>query len=170
MYATSHLQTHHQLVPCRPTVEQVSVGKFFSTFGQDRNTKEQVLGKGSWKLKDWPPSAKFKHEFPELYEDFNCAVPAPDYTTREGILNLGSCYPAGVLQPNLGPKMYNAWPSSEVAGGHGMTWLHMDIANMVNIMLYAAPSTGNDVAEEHQPGVAAWDIFELKTPTRFELF
>ncbi|TKY89675.1 hypothetical protein EX895_001460 [Sporisorium graminicola] len=150
--------------------QQVSVGEFFSTFGQDRDTKEEVLGKGSWKLKDWPPSAEFKHELPELYEDFNRAVPAPEYTTREGILNLGSCYPAGVIQPDLGPKMYNAWPSSEANGGHGTTRLHMDIADAVNIMLYAAPPTGDDVADEHRPGVAVWDIFRAEDAETLRAF
>ncbi|CBQ68647.1 conserved hypothetical protein [Sporisorium reilianum SRZ2] len=153
-----------------PQEQQVSVGEFFSTFGQDRNVKEDVLGKGSWKLKDWPPTAEFKHEFPELYEDFNRAVPAPEYTTREGILNLGSCYPAGVIQPDLGPKMYNAWPSSEAKGEHGTTRLHMDIADAVNIMLYAAPLTGDDVAEEHRAGVAAWDIFRAEDADTLRAF
>ncbi|CDS00276.1 uncharacterized protein SPSC_05339 [Sporisorium scitamineum] len=155
-----------------PTEAEVSVGEFFSTFGRDRDTKEGVLGKGSWKLKDWPPLAEFKHEFPELYEDFNRAVPAPEYTTREGILNLGSCYPAGVIQPDLGPKMYNAWPSSEANGGHGTTRLHMDIADAVNIMLYAAPLTGDDddVAEQHRPGVAAWDIFRAEDADTLRAF
>ncbi|SPO29414.1 uncharacterized protein UTRI_04860_B [Ustilago trichophora] len=153
-----------------PAVEQVSVGEFFSTFGQDLSAKEQMLGKGSWKLKDWPPSAEFKHEFPELYEDFNRAVPAPEYTTREGILNLGSCYPAGVIQPDLGPKMYNAWPASEGVRGQGTTRLHMDIADAVNIMLYAAPPTGDDVPEEHKPGVAAWDIFRAEDADTLRAF
>ncbi|KAJ9474210.1 hypothetical protein PHBOTO_004286 [Pseudozyma hubeiensis] len=153
-----------------PQTEQVSVGEFFSTFGQDTDTKQQVLGKASWKLKDWPPSAEFKHEFPELYQDFNRAVPAPEYTTREGILNLGSCYPAGVIQPDLGPKMYNAWPASEAVRGQGTTRLHMDIADAVNIMLYAAPLAGEDVAEEHRPGVAAWDIFRAEDADALRAF
>lgn len=153
-----------------PQTEQVSVGEFFSTFGQDTETKQQVLGKGSWKLKDWPPSAEFKHEFPELYQDFNRAVPAPEYTTREGVLNLGSCYPAGVIQPDLGPKMYNAWPASEAVRGQGTTRLHMDIADAVNIMLYAAPLAGEDVAEEHRPGVAAWDIFRAEDADTLRAF
>ena len=153
-----------------PAIEQVSVGEFFSTFGQDRNAKEQVLGQGSWKLKDWPPSAEFKHEFPELYEDFNRAVPAPEYTTREGVLNLGSCYPTGVIQPDLGPKMYNAWPCSEGVGGHGTTRLHMDMADAVNIMLYAAPPMNDDVPEEHKAGVAAWDIFRAEDADTLRAF
>ncbi|KAJ1023199.1 hypothetical protein NDA16_003352 [Ustilago loliicola] len=153
-----------------PIVKEVYVGEFFTTFGKDRQTKEQVLGPGSWKLKDWPPSAEFKAEFPELYQDFNRAVPAPEYTTREGVLNLASCYPTGVIQPDLGPKMYNAWPASEGKGGNGTTRLHMDIADAVNIMLYAASPTGQDVPEEHQPGVAAWDIFRAEDADTLRIF
>ncbi|KAF6767664.1 JmjC [Kalmanozyma brasiliensis GHG001] len=153
-----------------PEIKEVSVGDFFSTFGQDLEQKEQVLGQGSWKLKDWPPSAEFKHEFPELYEDFNLAVPAPEYTTREGVLNLGSCYPIGVIQPDLGPKMYNAWPASEGPRGQGTTRLHMDIADAVNIMLYAAPPVGDDIPEEHRPGVAAWDIFRASDADALRAF
>ncbi|SOV02915.1 uncharacterized protein UDID_13435 [Ustilago sp. UG-2017a] len=153
-----------------PVVNEVSVGEFFSTFGKDRETKQQVLGSGSWKLKDWPPSAEFKAEFPELYEDFNRAVPAPEYTTREGVLNLGSCYPTGVIQPDLGPKMYNAWPASEGQGGNGTTRLHMDIADAVNIMLYASLPNGDDVPEQHQPGVAAWDIFRAEDADTLRTF
>ncbi|PWY97505.1 hypothetical protein BCV70DRAFT_147026, partial [Testicularia cyperi] len=146
-----------------PVPKQVCVGAFFQTFGTSREEREDRLGKGSWKLKDWPPSAEFKEEFPELYEDFNRAVPAPIYTTREGALNLGSYYPPGVMQPDLGPKMYNAWPASEARGGHGTTRLHMDMADAVNIMLYAAPPPDrDDLPEEHRSGVAAWDIFRAE--------
>lgn len=153
-----------------PAVEQVSVGEFFSTFGQDRAVKDEILGKGSWKLKDWPPSAEFKQEFPELYEDFNLVVPAPEYTTREGVLNLASCYPTGVIQPDLGPKMYNAWPAGEGVGGQGTTRLHMDIADAVNIMLYAVPPQGDDVPDEHKAGVAAWDIFRAEDADTLRAF
>jgi lysine-specific demethylase 3 len=150
--------------------KQVSVGDFFATFGQDDTSKQAALGRGHWKLKDWPPSAEFKAEFPELYDDFNRVVPAPDYTTREGVLNLGSCYPTGVIQPDLGPKMYNAWPGSEAPGGNGTTRLHMDIADAVNIMLHASPPTGDDVPEEHRPGVAAWDIFRAQDADKLRAF
>lgn len=153
-----------------PPQQEVSVSTFFATFGQDDAAKESVLGQGSWKLKDWPPSADFKAEFPELYNDFNRAVPAPEYTTREGVLNLGSCYPTGVIQPDLGPKMYNAWRSSEGVDGSGSTRLHMDIADAVNIMLYASPPTGEDVPEEHRPGVAAWDIFRAEDADSLRAF
>lgn len=151
-------------------LKQVSVGDFFATFGQDDTTKRAALGRGHWKLKDWPPSAEFKAEFPELYDDFNRVVPAPDYTTREGVLNLGSCYPTGVIQPDLGPKMYNAWPGSEAPGGNGTTRLHMDIADAVNIMLHASPPTGEDVPDEHRPGVAAWDIFRADDADKLRAF
>ncbi|EPQ31537.1 uncharacterized protein PFL1_00870 [Pseudozyma flocculosa PF-1] len=135
------------------------VKTFFRTFGTSAEERKEMLGEGSWKLKDWPPSADFKETFPELYDDFNRAVPVPDYTRRDGVLNLGSYYPRNVIQPDLGPKMYNAWPSDEGPGSRGTTRLHMDMADAVNIMLHASPPKGVDVPEELRPGVAAWDIF-----------
>jgi len=48
--------------------------------------------------------------------------------------------------------MYNAFASEEGDGGFGSTRLHMDMADAVNIMLYAVDDHG-------QEGVAAWDIF-----------
>ncbi|KAN0061482.1 hypothetical protein ACQY0O_006329 [Thecaphora frezii] len=147
-----------------------SVERFFKTFGTGQDERRREFGKGTWKLKDWPPSSDFKAIFPELYDDFNRAVPVPDYTRRDGVMNLGSCYPAGVIQPDLGPKMYNAWPSSEAPGGKGTTRLHMDMADAVNIMLYAEPPKEADLPEEHKPGVAAWDIFRAEDADKVRQF
>jgi lysine-specific demethylase 3 len=74
--------------------------------------------------------------FPELFEDFSKAVPVPNYTRRDGVLNIASHFPTGVIAPDLGnfvwmiklinthgiigPKMYNAFESSENAGGFGV--------------------------------------------------
>ncbi len=66
--------------------------------------------------------------------------------------------------------MYNAWPGSEAPGGNGTTRLHMDIADAVNIMLHASPPTGDDVPEEHRPGVAAWDIFRAQDADKLRAF
>ncbi|KAI3488368.1 hypothetical protein L1887_47612 [Cichorium endivia] len=77
---------------------------------------------------------------------------------------------AELKQPDLGPKMYNAWPGSEAPGGNGTTRLHMDIADAVNIMLHASPPTGDDVPEEHRPGVAAWDIFRAQDADKLRAF
>lgn len=49
--------------------------------------------------------------------------------------------------------MYNAFASSELKGGKGSTRLHMDMADAVNIMLYAS------LRPDGGPGSAVWDIF-----------
>jgi JmjC domain, hydroxylase len=49
--------------------------------------------------------------------------------------------------------MYNAFESYEGAGGKGSTRLHMDMADAVNVMNYAAPR------KDGSPGYAAWNIF-----------
>jgi len=40
--------------------------------------------------------------FPELFEDFSKAVPVPNYTRRDGVLNIASHFPTGVMAPDLG--------------------------------------------------------------------
>ncbi|KAG8713118.1 hypothetical protein FRC11_013230 [Ceratobasidium sp. 423] len=105
---------------------------------------------------DWPAQADFKDDFPKLYDDFMRALPVPNYTRRDGILNLASHFATNAIAPDLGPKMYNAFTSSEGPGGQGSTRLHMDMADAVNIMMYASESP------DGSPGVAAWDIFRAR--------
>jgi len=102
--------------------------------------------------------------FPELFEDFSTAVPVPNYTRRDGVLNIASHFPTGVIAPDLGPKMYNAFESSENAGSFGSTRLHMDMADAVNIMLYASRRK-ND-----QEGFALWNIFHADDATKIREF
>jgi lysine-specific demethylase 3 len=60
--------------------------------------------------------------------------------------------------------MYNAFESSEDPGGNGTTRLHMDMADAVNIMLYAAPR------QDGSPGCAAWDIFRAEDAGKIREF
>lgn len=53
-------------------------------------------------MQDWPPSSDFKSAFPELYEDFNNAVPAPSYTRGNGAFNIASHFPRSWVGPDLG--------------------------------------------------------------------
>ena len=46
------------------------------------------------------------------------ALPLPDYTRRDGKLNLTSSLPDFFVKPDLGPKMYNAY--GELTGGWGL--------------------------------------------------
>ncbi|KAJ7505040.1 hypothetical protein B0H11DRAFT_1905114 [Mycena galericulata] len=134
-----------EVVDCESgQVQETTVKSFFRSF--DRENRKDCL-----KLKDWPPSSEFKTTFPELYEDFSQAVPMPNYVRRDGVLNIASHFPINAVCPDLGPKMYNA--HANLSGDHGSTRLHMDMADALNILLYATDRGPDEV------GCAAWDIF-----------
>ena len=44
------------------------------------------------KLKDWPTGDDFRDKLPRQYKDLAVAKPIPDYTKRDGILNVASRY------------------------------------------------------------------------------
>lgn len=41
-------------------------------------------------------------------------IPLPEYTRRDGKLNLASRLPNYFVRPDLGPKMYNAYGKEEM--------------------------------------------------------
>ncbi|PVG00557.1 hypothetical protein CPB86DRAFT_871842 [Serendipita vermifera] len=123
-----------------------NVADFFQRFGQYDSRDKKIL-----KLKDWPPTADFKTTFPTLFDDFQAAVPAPEYTRRDGFYNISAHFPLDTVAPDMGPKMYNALASRE--DGKGSTRLHMDMADAVNIMLYS------ETLPNGQEGSAVWDIY-----------
>ena len=51
------------------------------------------------------------------------ALPLPDYTQREGKLNLAASLPNFFVKPDLGPKMYNAYGEC-VWHGSGLAVIH----------------------------------------------
>ena len=61
------------------------------------------------KLKDWPPSDDFSDLLPNHFHDLMDALPLPEYTRRDGYLNLASRLPDFLVKPDLGPKMYIAY-------------------------------------------------------------
>lgn len=65
------------------------------------------------KLKDWPPAEDFSEILPEHFDDLMNNLPLPEYTRRDGVLNLSSRLPDFFVKPDLGPKMYNAYGESE---------------------------------------------------------
>jgi lysine-specific demethylase 3 len=84
-------------------IRETSVGGFFEQF----KDPEQRSKKGVWKLKvsslahellnskqadsqDWPSTNDFQSAYPDLYNDFCDSLPVPDFTRREGVLNLYS--------------------------------------------------------------------------------
>jgi lysine-specific demethylase 3 len=60
--------------------------------------------------------------------------------------------------------MYTLKESSEAPGGKGSTRLHMDMADAVNIMLYAAPR------KDGGSGCAVWDIFRTEDANKIRSF
>lgn len=94
------------------------------------------------KLKDWPPGDDFSELLPSRFQDLMSALPLPEYTQRNGKLNLASRLPDFLVRPDLGPKMYNAYGSSQFPK-EGTTNLHLDISDAVNVMVYVGiPADG----------------------------
>ncbi|KAI0055412.1 Clavaminate synthase-like protein, partial [Artomyces pyxidatus] len=129
------------------TPKPSTVAEFFDLFGDPER------GESIYKLKDWPPTKNFKDEFPELYNAFKEGIPFPDYTRPDGISNLMSHWPTSQVVPDLGPKLYIAFGTSQDNVHHGSTRLHCDITGAVNVSLYSTTKlTG-------EPGAAVWHIF-----------
>lgn len=138
---------------CKATVQE-----FFETFGEKRPPT------GGEKIKDWPSTTDFKTAFPELYEDFQNAIPCGFVTRRDGVLNIAAHMPHNANPPDLGPKGYFSQTSDDNPGGQGSTKLHMDVADAVNLMLWS----GTDAAG--LPGRAAWDLFRAEDADKIQDF
>ncbi|KAF8164873.1 hypothetical protein B0H34DRAFT_686986 [Crassisporium funariophilum] len=152
------------IIECQTDMnKRVMVREFFEGFGK-YDAPGSEASRGCWKLKDWPPSTDFKTTFPELFEDFSNAVPVPDYVRRDGVFNIGSHFPANTVGPDLGPKMYNSMASSQEPGSKGSTRLHMDMADALNVMLYATK------CEDGSEGYAVWDLFRAEDSDKLRAF
>ncbi|KAK9240896.1 hypothetical protein V1525DRAFT_142622 [Lipomyces kononenkoae] len=156
-------------------VLEASVQDFFEGFSSGVYNGKKM----NWTLKDWPANGDFKDVCPELFEDFENALPFPIYTRREGFLNLASMFPKEFNPPDLGPKLYNSYPSSHGPSGHGSTTLHLDVTDAVNIMAFAYPNGSSDELT-NIPGVdsshpqqaigAVWDIFRAEDSDKIRQF
>ncbi|KAI5851633.1 hypothetical protein DFP73DRAFT_537920 [Morchella snyderi] len=159
--------------------KETNVEKFFRGFNNSDITH-------SYKLKDWPPSANFSETFPELFKDFENAIPFPSYISRAGSLNLAAHFPPQYIAPDLGPKMYNAFPapdflpkpSGETELKHrpvkGTTNLHLDLTDAVNIMLFSAggeKAPPDATTPKDIPFCGAiWDIFPPSASTHLRKY
>ncbi|XP_053211076.1 nuclear receptor coactivator 6-like [Panonychus citri] len=102
------------------------------------------------KLKDWPPGDDFSDLLPDHYGDLMDCLPLPEYTRRDGCLNLAGRLPECFVRPDLGPKMYNAYGSA-CSYDKGTTNLHLDISDAVNIMVYVGiPKGAGSKSEDYQ--------------------
>ncbi|ANM60276.1 Transcription factor jumonji (jmjC) domain-containing protein [Arabidopsis thaliana] len=105
------------------------------------------------KLKDWPPSDKFENLLPRHCDEFISALPFQEYSDpRSGILNIATKLPEGLLKPDLGPKTYVAYGTSDELGrGDSVTKLHCDMSDAVNILMHTAEVT---LSEEQRSAIA----------------
>ncbi|KAF3918627.1 hypothetical protein AA313_de0204111 [Arthrobotrys entomopaga] len=140
------------------------VSKFFEQFGKSHTTE-------ALKLKDWPPADNFADVFPELMLDFEQALPdaISKFVKHDGVYNLVSRFPQEYNKPDLGPKMYNAFPATVQMDGTlgGTTNLHRDITDAINFMMFATSASTTDSIKDdfkcdndRSPG-AIWDIFPI---------
>ena len=114
---------------------QSTVGKFFEEFlspDSKRPLKLKVsTSPSAYSCQDWPPADDFAEIFPDLFVDFETALPFPRYTRRKGFMNVAARFPEDLVTPDLGPKMYNAYASDDGIRGQGTTKLHLDITDAV---------------------------------------
>ncbi|CAM9739308.1 unnamed protein product [Lampetra fluviatilis] len=118
------------------------------------------------KLKDWPPGEDFRDMMPSRFEDLMDNLPLPEYTKRDGRLNLATRLPDYFVRPDLGPKMYNAYGLAlEGDRKVGTTNLHLDVSDAVNVMVYVGiPETQN--IDFHQEALRAMDEGDVDEATR----
>uniref|UniRef100_UPI00398F2069 lysine-specific demethylase 3B-like isoform X2 n=1 Tax=Pristiophorus japonicus TaxID=55135 RepID=UPI00398F2069 len=101
------------------------------------------------KLKDWPPGEDFRDMMPTRFDDLMNNLPLPEYTKRDGRLNLASRLPNYFVRPDLGPKMYNAYGLITTEDRKvGTTNLHLDVSDAVNVMVYVGIPIGENNHEE----------------------
>ncbi|XP_072353682.1 lysine-specific demethylase 3A-like [Scyliorhinus torazame] len=101
------------------------------------------------KLKDWPPGEDFRDMMLSRFDDLMNNLPLPEYTKRDGKLNLASRLPEFFVRPDLGPKMYNAYGLlSAEDRKFGTTNLHLDVSDAANVMVYVGIPSGLPNHEE----------------------
>ena len=164
-----------QMTDCRDgkSVHWLTLAHFFAGYSHPwtRALCPDTFRRMMLKLKDWPPDQDFCAKMPEYFEDLMQALPFPQYTHRDGILNLAKYFPSQFVPPDLGPKMYNAFgrhaawqgmdPNTK-KGGH--TNLHCDVADAVNMMVDVGVHTRGkegDSDEEESPASESLQDDEL---------
>ena len=140
----------HDIVNTRSNrmIPNVPLKMFWDGFEQLSKRMTDELGNPMLlKLKDWPPDNDFSNALPTRFDDLMSHIPLPDYTRRDGRLNLASSMPDFFVRPDLGPKMYIAYGNA-LYPNTGTTNLHIDMSDACNIMVYVSvPKDGN--YEEH---------------------
>ncbi|KAJ3587520.1 hypothetical protein NHX12_011117 [Muraenolepis orangiensis] len=123
------------------------------------------------KLKDWPPGEDFRDMMPTRFEDLMENLPLPEYTKRDGCLNLAARLPNFFVRPDLGPKMYNAYGLISTEDSKvGTTNLHLDVSDAVNVMVYVGiPHESGDHENEVMTTIEEGDVDEMTKRRVYEI-
>eukprot|EP00253_Pinus_taeda_P028655 PITA_28655 len=163
---------------------EINIHQFFSYYVKG---KYHCDGWPQWyKLKDWTPENSFEESLPRYCAEFISALPFKEYThPKSGILNLSTKLPKHSLKLDLGPKTYIAYGNrEELIRGDSVTKLHLDVADVFNIITHTAEvkftgskqnidklmakykrsdglpdSSGRIENKDSEFGGALWDIF-----------
>ncbi|XP_023594955.1 probable JmjC domain-containing histone demethylation protein 2C isoform X2 [Trichechus manatus latirostris] len=136
------------LLNCKDSIiSNGSVKEFWDGF--EEVSKRQKTKSGETvvlKLKDCPSGEDFKTMMPARYEDLLKSLPLPEYCNPEGKFNLASHLPGFFVRPDLGPRLCSAYGVA-AAKDHdiGTTNLHIEVSDVVNILVYVGIAKGNGV-------------------------
>uniref|UniRef100_F6XFN4 Probable JmjC domain-containing histone demethylation protein 2C n=1 Tax=Monodelphis domestica TaxID=13616 RepID=F6XFN4_MONDO len=136
------------LLNCKDSIiSNANVKEFWDGF--EDISKRQKIKSGETvvlKLKDCPSGEDFKTMMPARYEDLFKSLPLPEYCNPEGKFNLASHLPGFFVRPDLGPRLCSAYGVA-AAKDHdiGTTNLHIEVSDVVNILVYVGIAKGNGV-------------------------
>ncbi|NXF05631.1 JHD2C protein, partial [Smithornis capensis] len=138
------------ILNCKDSIiSNTNVKEFWDGF--EDVSKRQKIKNGETallKLKDWPSGEDFKTMMPARYEDLLKSLPLPEYCSPEGKLNLASHLPGFFVRPDLGPRLCSAYGECVAATKDhdiGTTNLHIEVSDVVNILVYVGIAKGNGV-------------------------
>ncbi|XP_075791009.1 putative JmjC domain-containing histone demethylation protein 2C isoform X2 [Pelodiscus sinensis] len=135
------------LLNCKDSIiSNTNVKEFWDGF-EEVAKRQKISGETViLKLKDWPAGEDFKAMMPARYEDLLKSLPLPEYCNPEGKLNLASHLPGFFVRPDLGPRLCSAYGVA-AAKDHdiGTTNLHIEVSDVVNILVYVGIAKGNGV-------------------------
>ncbi|KAM4703370.1 putative JmjC domain-containing histone demethylation protein 2C isoform 1-T2 [Rhinophrynus dorsalis] len=110
---------------------------------QKVKTGETVL----LKLKDQPSGDDFRNMMPARHEEFFKMLPVPEYCNPDGKFNLAAHMPSFFVRPDLGPRMCSAYGVIATKDQDtGTTNLHIEVSDLVNILVYVGAAKGIGVA------------------------
>ncbi|KAM4636089.1 putative JmjC domain-containing histone demethylation protein 2C isoform 2-T2 [Discoglossus pictus] len=137
------------LLNCKEGI--VSSGKVKEFWdGFEDVSKRQKLKNGETillKLKDQPSGEDFKNMMSVRHEEFFKILPVPEYCNPDGRFNLASHMPSFFVRPDLGPRMCSAYGVIATRDQDtGTTNLHIEVSDLVNILVYVGAAKGNGIA------------------------